>query len=51
MGYSDIFKSAGYSHCNTIPNDERLNLSDGWLTHFKDRNKLRGMKRHREAAS
>jgi hypothetical protein len=34
-----------------IPNDERLKLSNGWLGRFKDRNGLRQMKRHGEAAS
>ena len=34
-----------------ILNDERLRLSDGWLTHFKERNRLKEMKRHGEAAS
>ena len=34
-----------------IPEDERLNLSDGWLTRFKDRNGLKEMKRYGEAAS
>jgi hypothetical protein len=34
-----------------IPEDERLKLSNGWLTCFKDRNGLKEMKRHGEAAS
>lgn len=34
-----------------IPEDERLNLSEGWLTSFKKRNGLKEMKRHGEAAS
>ena len=34
-----------------IPDDERLSLSDGWLTRFKERNGLKEMKRHGEAAS
>jgi len=34
-----------------IPEDERLKLSDGWLTRFKDRMGLKEMKRHGEAAS
>ena len=34
-----------------IPEDERLNLIDGWLSHFKDRIGLKEMKRHGEAAS
>ena len=34
-----------------VPEDERLKLSDGWLTHFKDRMGLKEMKRHGEAAS
>jgi Fe-S cluster assembly scaffold protein SufB len=33
-----------------IPDDERLKLSNGWLGRFKDRNGLRQMKRHGEAA-
>jgi len=34
-----------------IPEDERLNLSEGWLTRFKDRNGLKQFKRHGEAGS
>jgi len=34
-----------------IPTDERLHLSNGWLARFKDRNGLKEMKRHGEAAS
>jgi len=34
-----------------IPDDERLHLSNGWLARFKDRNGLKEMKRHGEAAS
>jgi hypothetical protein len=34
-----------------VPEDERLNLSIGWLSRFKARNGLTGMKRHGEAAS
>jgi hypothetical protein len=34
-----------------IPDDERLNLSEGWLTWFKDRNGLKERRRHGEAAS
>ncbi|KIK73674.1 hypothetical protein PAXRUDRAFT_20606 [Paxillus rubicundulus Ve08.2h10] len=34
-----------------MPDDERLNLSEGWLTSFKARNGLKNMKRHGEAAS
>jgi len=34
-----------------IPEDERLNLSDGWLSCFKTRNSLKEVKRHGEAAS
>ena len=34
-----------------IPEDERLNLSDGWLARFKARNGLKEFKRHGEAAS
>ena len=34
-----------------IPEDERLKLSNGWLGRFKERNGLRQMKRHGEAAS
>jgi hypothetical protein len=34
-----------------IPADERLNLSDGWLSRFKARNGLKQFKRHGEAAS
>ena len=34
-----------------IPTDERLNLSDSWLSHFKARNGLKIFKCHGEAAS
>jgi hypothetical protein len=34
-----------------VPEDERLNLSNGWLGRFKDRNGLKEMKQHGEAAS
>jgi len=34
-----------------VPKDERLNLSNGWLECFKDRNGLKEMKQHGEAAS
>jgi hypothetical protein len=34
-----------------VPEDERLNLSDGWLARFKMRNGMREYKRHGEAAS
>lgn len=34
-----------------IPNDERLNLSEGWLTAFKKRCGLKEFKRHGEAGS
>ena len=34
-----------------IPEDERLHLSSGWLTWFKDRTGLKGTKRHGEAGS
>jgi hypothetical protein len=34
-----------------IPKDDRLNLSNGWLDRFKERNGLRQQKRHGEAAS
>jgi hypothetical protein len=34
-----------------ISEDERLNLSDGWLTCFKGMQGLKEMKRHGEAAS
>lgn len=34
-----------------VPNDARLNLSEGWLTHFKARNGLKEIKRHGEVAS
>jgi hypothetical protein len=34
-----------------VPEDERLKLSDGWLMRFKERNGLKEMKRHGEAAS
>ena len=34
-----------------VPDDERLHLSDGWLTKFKARHNLKNRKRHGEAAS
>lgn len=34
-----------------IPEDEKLKLSNGWLGRFKERNGLKQMKRHGEAAS
>ena len=34
-----------------VPKDDRLKLSNGWLTWFKDRNGLREWKQHGEAAS
>ena len=34
-----------------VPQDERLNLSDGWLTRFKARTGLKQFKRHGDAAS
>ena len=34
-----------------VPADERLNLSNGWLTRFKERNGLKEWKRHGEASS
>ena len=33
-----------------IPTDERLHLSNGWLSQFKDRNGLKEVKQHGEAA-
>ena len=34
-----------------IPQDERLNLSNGWLGRYKERKGLKELKRHGEAAS
>jgi len=34
-----------------IPEDEHLNLSEGWLVHFKARNGLREFRHHGKAAS
>lgn len=34
-----------------IPQDDRLNLSDGWLTSFKTRNGLKEIRKHGEAGS
>jgi hypothetical protein len=34
-----------------VPEDERLNLSEGWLTRFKARTSLKQFKRHGEAGS
>lgn len=40
--FADLFK---------VPDEDRLNLSEGWLTSFKRRTGLRAIKRHGEAAS
>jgi Tc5 transposase DNA-binding domain len=34
-----------------VPEDDKLKLSNGWLGQFKERNGLRQMKQHGEAAS
>jgi hypothetical protein len=34
-----------------VPTDERLNLNNGWLGHFKARHSLKQFKHHSEAAS
>ena len=34
-----------------IPDDDQLKLSNGWLKCFKDRNGLKEMRQHGEAAS
>ena len=34
-----------------VPEDERLKLSEGWLSRYKARAGLKGIKRHGEAAS
>lgn len=34
-----------------VAEDERLKLSNGWLGHFKERNGLKEMRKHGEAAS
>lgn len=34
-----------------VPEDERLTLSEGWLTRFKTRNGLKSFKRHGEGAT
>lgn len=44
-------KWTAFANLLGIPEDERLNLSEGWLTSFKKRNRLKEMKRHGEAAS
>lgn len=44
-------KWVAFANLVGIPEDERLKLSDGWLTRFKERNGLKEMKRHGEAAS
>ena len=44
-------KWTAFANLVGIPEDERLKLSDGWLTRFKERNGLKEMKRHGEAAS
>lgn len=40
-----------FADLSGIPQDERLKLSNGWLGRFKERNGLKEMKRHGEAAS
>jgi hypothetical protein len=44
-------KWAKFADLVGIPMDERLNLSDSWLAHFKIRNGLKQIKDHGEAAS
>jgi hypothetical protein len=40
-----------FADLSGIPMDERLQLSEGWLTRFKQRHGLKERKRHGEAAS
>lgn len=40
-----------FADMDGVPNDERLNLSEGWLTAFKKRCGLKEFKRHGEAGS
>jgi Tc5 transposase DNA-binding domain len=44
-------KWTAFANLVGVPEDERLKLSDGWFTCFKERNGLKEMKRHGEAAS
>lgn len=44
-------KWTAFSNLVGIRKDERLKLSDGWLTRFKERNGLKELKRHGEATS
>jgi hypothetical protein len=40
--FADLFK---------VPDEDRLRLSEGWLTSFKSRTGLRSIKRHGKAGS
>jgi hypothetical protein len=40
-----------FADLDGVPEDERLKLSNGWLTHFKEQNSLQEMKRHGEAGT
>ena len=40
-----------FANMGGIPQDEQLTLSEGWLSKYKLRIGLKGVKRHREAAS
>ena len=40
-----------FANMGGIPQDEQLTLSEGWLSKYKPRIGLKGVKRHGEAAS
>ncbi|KAG6851503.1 hypothetical protein C0991_008553, partial [Blastosporella zonata] len=44
-------KWARFANIVGIPQDERLNLSEGWLSRFKERLNLKQFRRHGKAAS
>ena len=44
-------KWRSFADMHGVPQDERLNLSEGWLSKYKSRMGLKGVKRHGEAAS
>ena len=44
-------KWKSFANLAGVPDDECLNLSKGWLSHFKEQNRLKGVKWHGEATS
>ena len=44
-------KWAAFANLVGIPEDERLNLSEGWVTKFKEQCSLKQFKQHGEATS